>query len=319
MTHAAPPDPTPAPDDPPAGADDAPAEGPPHVRAAAALDAGEPERAQAVLDRALAAAPDDGALLTLAVAAARARGDLAGAAAASRRLAARGTLDLASAWLDAVLDGRAPDARVPPGIALPPPFVIVDGALPRDWRDRIWTESFAALDRFAPAAVIDDDGQYADPESRSARLIAEAEGAARDVGLEVAARLPDLLARLAVPAFEPGRVEVQVTLHGDGDFFRVHQDRPTDADPSIADRRVSFVYYLSRTPRPYSGGALRLYDTAAATGIWRPERWTAVAPEDNRLIVFPVEAFHEVMPVHVPSGDPRDGRLTVNGWVHAAA
>ncbi|MEQ8968537.1 MAG: 2OG-Fe(II) oxygenase [Azospirillaceae bacterium] len=303
-----------APSSPPGSAPAAPDDA--VTRARAALDARDPAGALAILGPALASEPEDAALLTLAVAAARAEGDLAGAATYSRRLEALQPFNLPVGWLGAILAGRPPSVPVAMGMELPPPFVVEDDALPADWHDRIWRESFDALEDFAPAAVIDDDGQYADLESRSAKLIAEAEGAAREVGLEVVRRLPDLLPRLAVPGFEPGRVEVQVTLHTDGDFFRVHQDRPLDPDPSIAGRRVSFVYYMARRPRVFDGGWLRLYDTCAGSGTWRPERWTAIAPEDNRLIVFPSDAFHEVTPIHTPTDDPRDGRLTVNGWIH---
>jgi hypothetical protein len=218
--------------------------------------------------------------------------------------------------LAAAMDGRPGTLPLPPGGDVPVPFLLIDDALPRDRRDAIWTEAFGTYDSFTPATVIDEDGRYSDDAVRSSRLIETAAGSALDVVDRVRAELDRAVAAFGLDGRPEGHAEVQVTWHGDGDFFRCHQDRPNERVEAIDTRAVSFVYYMTRTPRPFTGGELRLYDWLFDGESWRAERWTLVEPVDNRLIVFPSNAFHEVRPIALSSADPEDGRLTVNGWIH---
>jgi hypothetical protein len=110
-------------------------------------------------------------------------------------------------------------------------------------------------------------------------------------------------------------LEVQVTAHGDGAYYRTHRDV---SDSEETDTRfLTFVYYLSRSPRPFSGGQLKLYDYQCVDGIWRQaETFHLIEPEPNRLVLFPACFLHEVLPVQSRSGTFADSRFTVNGWVH---
>lgn len=112
-----------------------------------------------------------------------------------------------------------------------------------------------------------------------------------------------------------GAIEVQLTAHGDGDFYRLHRDV---SDSSETDGRfLTFVYYLSRRPRPFTGGQLQVYDYQCTDGIWsQAETSRLIEPEPNRLVLFPACFVHEVLPVHRGSGAFADSRFTVNGWVH---
>ncbi|MBC7545328.1 MAG: 2OG-Fe(II) oxygenase [Candidatus Sericytochromatia bacterium] len=110
-------------------------------------------------------------------------------------------------------------------------------------------------------------------------------------------------------------LEVQMTVHGDGAFYRTHRDVSDSVETDT--RIVTFVYYLSRSPRPFSGGQLKLYDYRCVEGIWRQaETFRLIEPEPNRLILFPACFLHEVLPVESLSGAFADSRFTVNGWVH---
>jgi Rps23 Pro-64 3,4-dihydroxylase Tpa1-like proline 4-hydroxylase len=127
--------------------------------------------------------------------------------------------------------------------------------------------------------------------------------------------LPAVFTALAFPAFHPSRFEVQMTSHGDGDFFRVHSDA---AAPETDKRVVSFVYYFSvLRPASFDGGTLRLYQTALDT----PQRYEAeifkdVVPADNMAVFFDSRLMHEVLSTRVPSRAFEDGRFTLNGWLH---
>jgi Rps23 Pro-64 3,4-dihydroxylase Tpa1-like proline 4-hydroxylase len=87
--------------------------------------------------------------------------------------------------------------------------------------------------------------------------------------------------------------------------------------PDVASRRISCVYYFHPTPRRYGGGELRLYDTwDMPTGTTGAASWTTVTPQDNSLVVFPSNAFHEVRPVHPESESFADSRFAVTIWFH---
>ncbi len=101
----------------------------------------------------------------------------------------------------------------------------------------------------------------------------------------------------------------------DGDFYKNH----VDTGPGhYALRTVSFVYYFNRQPKGFSGGELALYDTDLATGEFDIARRTTLEPLDNRLVLFPSAARHEILPVRCPSRDFADSRFTLNGWIRRA-
>jgi SM-20-related protein len=80
---------------------------------------------------------------------------------------------------------------------------------------------------------------------------------------------------------------------------------------------LSCIYYFAETPRRFGGGELRLY------GFADPFRGSArpivdVAPDTDKLVIFPSWLDHEVLPVHLPSTAWRDGRFTANCWIYRA-
>jgi Rps23 Pro-64 3,4-dihydroxylase Tpa1-like proline 4-hydroxylase len=98
--------------------------------------------------------------------------------------------------------------------------------------------------------------------------------------------------------------ELQVTSHGDGDYFRRHTD---NGCPQTSRRIVTYVYYFTLTDEPqFTGGDLILETD---------EGEFAFAPKHNTIILFPSSWWHEVRPVSLPSGHWEDRRLTVNGWM----
>ena len=138
------------------------------------------------------------------------------------------------------------------------------------------------------------------------------------VRAELDAVLPDVFAALGHARFTPAKVELMLTAHGDGAFFKVHSDNGTD---ETAGRVLTFViYFLLREPRGFDGGVLRVYqtdvDAEGRTPQHRPDVFRDLAPEDNMVVFFDSRLSHEVLPVRVPSGAYEDGRFTLNGWLH---
>jgi predicted 2-oxoglutarate/Fe(II)-dependent dioxygenase YbiX len=128
--------------------------------------------------------------------------------------------------------------------------------------------------------------------------------------------LPHVRRELGIDWFELDGIERQLTVHGDGDHFTLHVD---SAGPDVARRKVSAVYYFNRTPRAFSGGELRLFDTIEADGrVEAAPTFCEVAPTDNSLVVFGSDAYHEVRPVQVPGNAFADRRFTIVCWARRA-
>ncbi len=107
------------------------------------------------------------------------------------------------------------------------------------------------------------------------------------------------------------RIECQLSVHGDGDYFNTHTDNGL---PDIAHRRISYVYYFHREPKQFTGGNLRLYNTQGDTNECGALAHD-VAPPSNSLMIFPSHIYHEVTPITCASKALTDQRLTVNGWL----
>jgi Rps23 Pro-64 3,4-dihydroxylase Tpa1-like proline 4-hydroxylase len=125
-------------------------------------------------------------------------------------------------------------------------------------------------------------------------------------------QLQPVLTKLGHKSFPLGRIEMQVTASNDGDYFRLHQD----SDPN-STREISFVYFLYREPRRFSGGELRIYESRVIDGRLLPaDRSHTLSPRQDAIVFFPSLNEHEVLPVRVPSRAFGDSRFTVNGWIH---
>lgn len=140
--------------------------------------------------------------------------------------------------------------------------------------------------------------------------------------------LPRVLDQLGIEEFPVTGVEAQITASNDGDFFGAHSD---DSQETIASRRLTFVYFFHREPRPFEGGELRLHDSRgsepyAGTGSYQTGGYQTIGyqtigyqrikPQQNQIVFFPCSLLHEITPVECPSRAFADSRFTLNGWLH---
>lgn len=133
---------------------------------------------------------------------------------------------------------------------------------------------------------------------------------------KVKAILPDILEKLDLPAFAVADVEAQLTMHNDGNFYKVHND---NGSPDTATRFFTYVYYFNREPKVFSGGELVIYDSLIKNNYYvKGETFKTVEPRNNSVVFFLSRYMHEVLPVHCPSKDFQDSRFTINGWVRRA-
>jgi len=272
--------------------------------------------AEAHLQRELRRRPGDAALLALQGDIARSRGDIGAARAAYVAAAAAGT-DPRHRFLASVLSASVPETAAPVGTIWPGPFVRHRDFLPAPLQAELMEFALQNFERFAPARVTGDRWNTEKPIARSGRcmdVLAEFEAS---FGPHLATCVADVAPRIQVPPFEHDGFELQMTRYGDGDFFISHRDvEITDPGAPESRRRIAFVYYFSKRPRPFGGGDLLIYDSDRTSPAADPMKFTRVHPEDNSIALFPTQVLHEVTPVVCSSTEVEDGRLTINGWIH---
>ena len=273
-------------------------------------------QAEQVCQRRLSREPDDVEALRALVDVHRKGARLAEAVAGCEHVLRLDPDDGQARYLRAVLAGeRLP---TPPTGVRPAPFVLLPHALPPDFHEGLLPFLAASKDAFAPAPVTGPSGvrQY-DPSLRDTLDFKGHWDARARFKAHVYDLLPDILPRLGMAPFTPGLFDLHVRAYLDGHFFKVHTDTRRDR-PDIASRVVTVVYYLHRTPRAYTGGALLLFDTDPDTGRFTRSRFTQIVPEDGTLVAFPSHAYHCVTPVRCASEDFGDSRFVLNAFIHAS-
>jgi hypothetical protein len=157
------------------------------------------------------------------------------------------------------------------------------------------------------------EGQVAHQYRRS-RVLTELGAHEQKILDRLQAVVPRVMDRLAMQRFTPSRSEIQITASNHGDFFREHSDT---GQAEIATRALTFVYFFHAEPRPFRGGALRLFDSRPVHNGWRREGGAqTIVPQQNQIIFFPSELVHEITPIVCESHAFADSRFTVNGWLH---
>jgi SM-20-related protein len=177
----------------------------------------------------------------------------------------------------------------------------IENFLPAAEHEQLLGAALACEEQFTASTTTSGDTGH-----RRSRQIEELPSPHRDAFLDaIDLAWPSAARSLGVPRFRASRVVAQLTTHGDGDYYRMHDD---NGAPSIARRAITFVYYVHREPRPFAGGELALAgrdDEVAAV----------VAPLGNSVVFFASGRRHEVRQVR-NDGTFANGRFTVNGWLY---
>ncbi|MGB3534186.1 MAG: 2OG-Fe(II) oxygenase [Microcoleaceae cyanobacterium] len=125
--------------------------------------------------------------------------------------------------------------------------------------------------------------------------------------------LPDIVQKLNHPTFSVSQVEMQLTAHNDGCFYKIHNDSGSE---KTATRVLTYVYYFHQQPKKFSGGELRIYETELKNGVATTNgQYKTIEPKNNSIVFFDSRCKHEVMPVKCSSRKFEDGRFTLNGWL----
>lgn len=128
--------------------------------------------------------------------------------------------------------------------------------------------------------------------------------------------IPDVLSKLKMEPFTIGEIESQLTMHNDGNFYKIHND---NGSPDTATRVLTYVYYFHREPKAFSGGDLVIYDSQVNGKYYvKADTFKTVEPRNNFIVFFHSRYMHEVLPVKCDSKEFVDSRFTINGWVRRA-
>jgi Rps23 Pro-64 3,4-dihydroxylase Tpa1-like proline 4-hydroxylase len=229
-----------------------------------------------------------------------------------------------------VLVGQRPDetAAPEPAASLPPPTI--DPAPGGSAADHVRLDDFLTphenrqLLDYALASEAEFEGSTVlsalEDYRRSRVLFAIERSRWRNVFLNrLRLYLPHIACALNAACSDIGRSEIQLTASNDGDFFKPHPDASPEQE-GTAGRKITYVYYFHRMPRPFEGGNLLLYSREPLVSDYASVRAaTSIAPQNNCLIAFTSDRWHEIDIIRCPSRRFADSRFTVNGWVHTSA
>ena len=277
------------------------------------------ERAEAALQCAVAADPDDATALLRLGDVQRGRGRLGEALDSYRRVLSLRPSDLKASWLVAILSGEG--VAEGQACARPVPFVHRTDFLPPSRCSQLLAFAQVNREHFEPG-VVGVKGKV-DPSIRKA--LVERQVSVREVQpwFEPLLRdaFSDALPRLRMPEPSEYWVEIAMAAYLGGGFLAKHTDnsvRPFDT------RTLSFAYYFHRQPRRFSGGELLLHD-----GDGDASAFTRIEPLHNSIVFFPSSALHQIAPVEIDidgfdedrpqdasqTNGFADARFAIHGWL----
>jgi hypothetical protein len=238
----------------------------------------------------------------------RRAGDLAAAAAAYAALPADGAVTSSVAILAAALNGADFPGHLPKDTFAPAPFVLLDDYLDEGTHQGLLAHALSDARTYIPTELERTPGGDS---FRTGLVTFDLGPFGELIRARVQAQLPRLCARLGLVPFEAAHIQLKIAAYGSGDHFKAHQDNG-ERHP---DRKISFVYYFHREPKPYEGGDLLLYDSRFAPRAFLRTRYTRIIPRNNQVVFFPSEYFHEVEPIISGGADFRGSRFTIAGHI----
>ena len=189
--------------------------------------------------------------------------------------------------------------------------VVLDAFLEPELHEALLAHALAQSGSTEPTRVYGGGARTVDPTSRVADLCTHGLGALAGPFVErIMARFEAIVGALGIRPFPVAEAQLEMVAHNDGAMFSRHIDTLTEENRPFgaSDRIVSLVYYFHRQPKAFSGGELEVFPILGGTS-------TLIEPLDNRLIAFPSELPHEVLPVSCPSRAFEDSRFAVNVWL----
>ncbi|MGB3534185.1 MAG: 2OG-Fe(II) oxygenase [Microcoleaceae cyanobacterium] len=197
-------------------------------------------------------------------------------------------------------------------VKLPADFIQIENFLSPEEHQAALELAFSNQERFFSSQVINNAEQHRKSAVFVMKNIPDFYEMMRHKVLEVR---PQVLEQLNIEPFLVSWLEMQLTAHNHGDFYKIHNDAAPGEHSW--NRVLTYVYYFYQEPQSFYGGNLRIYDTIIQDHDVRiQDPFKIIEPKNNSIVFFDSRAKHEVMPVICPSQKFENGRFTINGWIH---
>ncbi|MEM9215298.1 MAG: 2OG-Fe(II) oxygenase [Cyanobacteria bacterium P01_F01_bin.150] len=207
----------------------------------------------------------------------------------------------------AVVASPERESHLAPGV-IPSRYIQLTDFLMPDLHRRVFDHSIAQQSAFVGSSTSTGDLDYR--QSSVLHHFPEFADMMRD---KIHQAFADVIASLELNPFDITQIEAQLTAHNDGHYYKVHND---NGSVDTATRVLTYVYYFHRDPKPFAGGALRIYDSRIQNNYYvQAESFQDITPINNSIVFFPSHYMHEVLPIICPSRQFADSRFTINGWV----
>ncbi len=197
-------------------------------------------------------------------------------------------------------------------ISLPAQFIQIENFLSLEEHQAALELAFANQERFFSSQVLNNAKEDRQSSVFVMKNIPDFYEMMRQ---KVLAVRPQVLEQLKIEPFLVSWLEMQLTAHNHGDFYKIHNDAAPGEHSW--NRVLTYVYYFYQEPQSFYGGNLRIYDTIIqGDNVMIQDQFKIIEPQNNTIVFFDSRAKHEVMPVICPSQKFENGRFTINGWIH---
>ncbi len=194
------------------------------------------------------------------------------------------------------------------------PVVLVDDFLPRERMQALHAHACERKAQFRDALATNEDAAPSYDPDRRRTLLDYAFTQEREFFLGfIEESLAAMRDSLGLPAFEVDRIELKLTNHVDGGFFKAHSDN--HAAYGEAGRAITWLYYFGEAEPRYSGGDLYVLDSKPASQEISPAWFSRIESVPNRLVAFPSWFYHAVAPTRLPENRFEQGRFAVSSHV----
>jgi hypothetical protein len=183
-----------------------------------------------------------------------------------------------------------PLVSIPPGVAVPSPFVLANEVLPGDIHSALVAHALSQ-----------------DVEVPRSNEIHELELGPLEES--VARALRSQMAHGAATLGVSHRVEVELQFR----LFAVGDTRAVCWDANSAGL-LHMIYHFHKQPKGFTGGGVRLFDGRSENGIRRATAsFRDLEIGDNDLLIFPEDVVSAGLPVRCPTRAFEDGLFVIHG------
>ena len=192
----------------------------------------------------------------------------------------------------------------------PATYLQIDNFLPEEEYQQVLNTAFNKQSKFQDSRTVTNTENYRQSLILAGKEFSEVYYLVKSKLLE---KFPSLINQLKHPEFSVSHVEMQMTAHNDGAFYKVHTDAGSEKTKT---RELTYVYYFYQEPKQFSGGELKIYDTEMqGKKFIQKENSKVIEPRNNSIVFFNSRCKHEVLPISCSSNEFKASRFTLNGWL----